>query len=77
MSENENMVYAVVEDGLVTNIIWLYPGTDFENAYSCKDYPVQIGDTYNYETERYYRDGELVLSPTEDMRNALAILGVY
>lgn len=74
MKDND-MIYAIVEDGIVTNIIWLYPGTEFENSVPCKDYPVQIGDTY--ENERFYRNGELVLSPMEDMINALALLGIY
>lgn len=70
----DNMVYAVVENGLVTNTIWLNPTTDFPNAVPCGDYPVAIGDTY--ENGRFYRNGEIILSPMEEMAEALAILGV-
>lgn len=66
----ENLIYAVVENGIVTNTIWLYPGTEFPNAVPCKDYPVRIGDTY--ENGRFYRDGEMLLSPIEQMQKALS-----
>lgn len=40
--------YAIVENGLVTNIIWLCPSNagDFPNAVSVSDRPVAIGDLY-------------------------------
>lgn len=69
-----NMNYAIVENGIVINIIWLYPSTPFPNAVPCGDYPVAIGDTY--ENGRFYRNGELILSPLEEMTEALAIMGV-
>lgn len=68
------MNYAIVENGIVTNIIWLYPATPFENAVPYGDIPVQIGDSY--EDGKFYRDGELLVSPLEDMQEALGILGV-
>ena len=68
------MNYAVVENGIVTNIIWLYPTTEFPNAVPYGDIPVQIGDSYT--DGKFYRDGEQLLSPQEDMQNALDILGV-
>ena len=68
------MNYAIVENGVVTNIIWLYPSTPFPNAVPCGDYAVAIGDTY--ENGRFYRNGELILSPLEEMAEALAIMGV-
>ena len=68
------MTYAIVENGLVTNIICLYPTTEFVNAIPCNDKPVQIGDTY--ENGSFYHDGIEVLSPIVDMQNALEILGV-
>lgn len=68
------MNYAVVENGIVTNIIWLYPTTEFPNAVPYGDIPVQIGDSY--EDGKFYRDGELLVSPLEDMQEALDILGV-
>lgn len=77
------MNYALVEDGIVTNIIWLHPGNanDFPNAVAMGDLPVAMGDTYD--GEYFYRDGERVLTVLEaaqaeiaDMQAALAELGV-
>lgn len=77
------MNYAVVENGTVTNIIWLYPAnaSDFPDAVPCGDLPVAIGDTYD--GEHFYRGGVQVLSALEqaqqeaaDMQAALALLGV-
>lgn len=57
------MNYAVVENGTVTNIIWLYPAnaSDFPDAVPCGDLPVAIGDTYD--GEHFYRGGEKLDSP--------------
>lgn len=87
------MNYAIVEDGIVTNIVVLYPmgAKDFPEAVPCGDVPVFIGDTYD--GEHFYRAGKRVLTPleqaqkdiestqaniedTEDMRAALAVLGI-
>lgn len=77
------MNYAIVENGVVTNIIWLYPGnaSDFSNALPLGDVPAGIGDTYSDGV--FYRDGEKVLTAAEqaakeaaDMKEALALLGV-
>lgn len=77
------MNYAVVENGTVTNIIWLYPAnaSDFPDAVPSGDLPVAIGDTYD--GEHFFRDGERVLTAleqaqkdAEDMQAALALLGV-
>lgn len=77
------MNYAVVENGTVTNIIWLYPGnaSDFPSAVPCGDFPVAIGDTYD--GQDFYRGGERVLTAleqaqkdAEDMQAALELLGV-
>ena len=77
------MNYAVVENGTVTNIILLYPAnaSDFPSAVPCGDFPVAIGDTYD--GEHFYRGGERVLTAleqaqkdAEDMQAALALLGV-
>lgn len=56
------MNYAIVEKGIVTNVIWLYSGNaaDFPSAVPCRDIPVAIGDTYD--GEHFYRDGEQVVS---------------
>lgn len=77
------MRYAVIEDGVVTNIIVLYPSNakDFPGAVPCGDVPVAIGDTWD--GEHFYRGGERVLTPleqarkdAEDMAAALELLGV-
>ena len=75
--------YALVENGVVTNVMVLYPpsAAEFEGAVPCGDLPVAIGDTYD--GEHFYRAGERVLTAleqaqkdAEDMQAALALLGV-
>lgn len=53
-----NYNYALVTDGVVENIISLYPGNaeEFPSAVPMDDYPVAIGDTYD--GTYFYRDGE-------------------
>ena len=77
------MRYAIITDGIVTNVIILYPGNaaDFPSAMPCGDVPAAIGDTWD--GEHFYRAGEQVLAPleqaqkdAEDMQAALALLGV-
>lgn len=77
------MSYALIVEGVVANLIWVYPGNerDFPNAVPLGDVPVSIGDTYVDGV--FYRDGERVLTALEqaqleaaDMREALALLGV-
>ena len=43
------MNYALVEDGVVTNVIWLYPAnaSDFPSAVPMGDVPTAIGDTWD------------------------------
>lgn len=72
------MNYAVIEDGIVTNIIWLYPGNadEFPNAINISDRPVGIGDTYV--DGKFYRDGQAVLTSAEhaaELEAALAEIG--
>lgn len=57
------MNYALIENGVVTNIIWLYSANagDFPSAVSCGDLPVAIGDTYD--GSDFYRGGEKLVSP--------------
>ena len=75
--------YALVENGVVTNVMVLYPpsAAEFEGAVPCGEIPVAIGDTYD--GEHFYRAGEQVLTPleqaqkdAEDMQAALELLGV-
>ena len=77
------MRYAIITDGVVTNVIILYPGNaaDFPDAVPCGDVPVAIGDTYD--GEHFYRGGERVLTAleqaqkdAEDMQAALELLGI-
>ena len=59
------MNYALIENEIVTNIIWLYPGnaSDFPNAVPMNDISVGIGDTYKEGI--FYRNGERVLTAAE------------
>ena len=77
------MRYAIITDGVVTNVIILYPGNagDFPDAVPCGDVLVAIGDTWD--GQDFYREGARVLSPVEqarkaaeDMQAALELLGV-
>lgn len=68
------MRYALVHDGVVTNIISLNRrnASDFPNAAPCEDAPVSIGDTYD--GKAFYRDGKRVMSAAEEYAEALNIL---
>lgn len=59
------MRYAIVTDGVVTNIIALNDrnASDFPTAVKLGDRPVGIGDTYA--DGKFYRDGVEVLTPIE------------
>lgn len=59
------MRYALIENGVVTNIIALNDrdASDFPDAVRLGDLPVCIGDTYT--DEKFYRDGVEVLTPME------------
>lgn len=78
-----NNRYALVEDGIVTNIISLDSrnASDFPNAIKTADRPVAIGDTYT--DGKFYRNGEEVLTAleiaqleSETYKTALQTLGV-
>ena len=75
--------YALVENGVVTNVMVLYPpsAAEFAGAVPCGDLPVAVGDTYD--GEHFFRDGVQVISAleqaqkdAEDMQAALELLGV-
>lgn len=74
------MNYALIENGVVTNIIWLYEtnSDEFPNAVSLGERQVEIGDTY--EDGKFFRDGAEVLTTQEaaltEYAAALAVLGV-
>ena len=59
------MRYAIVTDGIVTNVIALNDrnANDFPAAVKMGDRPVGIGDTYT--DGKFYRDGVEVLTPME------------
>ena len=59
------MRYALIENGIVTNIIALNDrnASDFPTAVKLGDRPVAIGDTYT--DGKFYRDGVEVLTPME------------
>lgn len=77
------MKYALVENGTVVNVIWLSPANanDFSGVVALNGKSVAIGDTY--EDGNFYHEGNMVQSELEiakaeieDMRAALALLGV-
>ena len=77
------MRYAMVTDGVVTNVIALNDrnASDFPTAVRLGDRPVGIGDTYA--DGKFYRDGTEVLTPLEQAqaeietyKSALTELGV-
>ena len=59
------MRYALIESGIVTNIIALNDrnANDFPAAVKLGDRPVGIGDTYT--DGKFYRDGVEALTPME------------
>ena len=77
------MNYALVENGIVTNIIWLNERNEAEwpNAVRLGERMVEVGDTYI--DGKFYRDGnevltalEIVQLESETYKTALQILGV-
>ena len=77
------MNYALIENGVVTNLILLYPANsaEFPGAVPLGGVPAAIGDAWDGEC--FWRNGERVLTPAQraaddarDMRDALSLLGV-
>ena len=66
--------YALIDDGIVTNLIVLGPRAvkDFPNAVVMDDRPVMIGD--HYQDGRFYRDGEEVITEADALYQANQIL---
>lgn len=60
------MRYAIVTDGIVTNVIVLNVRNagDFPKAVKLGDRPVSIGDTYT--DGKFYHDGVEILTPMEE-----------
>ena len=65
------MRYALIENGIVTNIIALNDRNagDFPAAVKMGYLPVGIGDTY--ENDRLYRDGVEVLTPMQQAQEEM------
>lgn len=65
------MNYAIVENGVIINVIWLYPGNanEFPNAVPLNDIPAGIGDTYD--GEYFYQNGERILTSLEMAQNTI------
>ena len=59
------MRYALIDNGIVTNVIELNDrnASDFPTSVKLSDRPVGIGDTYA--DGKFYRDGVEVLTPME------------
>lgn len=77
------MNYALIENGVVVNIIFLNAKNDseFPGAIKLDSRPVAIGDIFA--DGKFYRDGKEVLTEVEklraelqDMQDALNLLGV-
>lgn len=75
------MTYAVIQDGVVVNLIWLYSGNaaDFPDAVPVNDLPVCTGDSY--EDGAFYHEGvklvrEDAVVAIRDMQKALETVGV-
>lgn len=59
--------------GIVVNIEWLPDrAAETETLKEMGDIPVAVGDSWG--GGKFYRNGEVLVSPVEDMENALAIL---
>lgn len=67
------MNYALVENGVVTNIIWLYEANaeEFPSAVKLGERQVEIGDTY--EDGKFFREGTEVLTAEEAAVQAAAL----
>lgn len=65
------MRYALIESGVVTNVIALNDRNagDFPTAVKLGDRPVDIGDTYT--DGKFYRDGVEVLTPMEQAQEEI------
>lgn len=60
--------YALIENGIIVNVIWLYPQNtqEFPDAVPMGSIPAGIGDSYM--DGKFYRDGEELLSREEELQ---------
>ena len=65
------MRYALIDNGIVTNIISLNDrnASDFPSAVKLYDRPANFGDTYT--DGNFYRDGVEVLTPMEQAQEEM------
>ena len=67
--ENHNLVsnYALVENGKVTNVIWMAKNnaSEFSNAVFLGELPVGIGD--EYKDNKFYREGKEIKTQAENL----------
>ena len=68
------MQYAIIVDGVVTNVIWLDPRNagDFTAAIPIGEIPAGIGDTYA--DGAFWREGTKLLTPLEAAAATIAEL---
>lgn len=60
--------YALLENGIIVNVIWLYPqnAREFPNAVPMGSIPAGIGDSYV--DGKFFRNGEALLSREEELQ---------
>lgn len=62
---------AVVDDGVVSNIIWCADNTPQSDTWvNCDDRPVAISDTYS--DGKFYRGGVKILTPLEEAQKQIS-----
>lgn len=68
------MNYALIENGIITNVIWLHPGNaaEFPNAVALNYIPAGIGDTYA--DGAFYRDSVKILTAQEKSEQEIQAL---
>ena len=61
------MTYALIENGIATNIIYLHPmnADEFPNAVEIGELPIQIGDSYA--DGKFFRDGKEITITQEQI----------
>ena len=65
------MLYALIENGIVVNIIWLNArnASDFPGCVAFAGYPVAIGDEYH--DGKFWRDGKELLDEQGQLNERL------
>ena len=78
-----NYNYALIIDGIVSNIIVLHPSNakDFSSAVPIGDYSVSIGDTYDgtnffHNGEQLKTEKQRIIEENQDLTAAFNVLGI-